>query len=60
MEFIKFYASDGDDRENENEVEEQPNAEDRNFIDNTKIGQNLSNYYGFTNMTCYFFRRRKR
>ena len=54
MEYINFYRSYTDDSNGGSQVEEKSNADDRVFIDNSKIDQNFSNYYGLNNVTRSF------
>lgn len=54
MEFVNFCASDSDDSNRENESEKQLSADDQDFIDDTEIDQNPSDYYGLTNVTRSF------
>ena len=54
MEFINFYTSEWVDSKNGNEIEEQVNADDRNFIGNIEIDQNPSDYYEITNIMRSF------
>ena len=50
MEYINYYA-DVSDSDSGSEAEVKKNKEDQDFIDDTEIENNSSDYYGMLNVT---------